>query len=132
MPFPTVTSAYAAVLALIYFGLSMWVSAGRGKYRVNHGDGGEAALLCRIRAHANFAEYVPLILIMAALLEAGGAAAGTMHALLLPLTVARLMHPVGMVARLQSPQQFIFRAGGAILTWLALIGAAVLLLLRLV
>jgi len=130
MAFPAVTAAYAAILGLIYVVLSFWVVMARGKYRVVHGDGGHTPLHRRIRAHANFAEYVPLILLLAALNEAGGAAGATIHALLLPLTAARVMHPIGMVAPENSRQQYMFRAPAAIATWLILIAASVLLLMR--
>ncbi|MFT2095263.1 MAPEG family protein [Acidiphilium multivorum] len=73
MTFPTVAAGYGALLALIYLVLSLWVGFGRFGFRVIHGDGGNDRLARRIRAHANFAEYVPLILLLAALLEASGA-----------------------------------------------------------
>ncbi len=98
MDFPAVTAGYSAILALIYIALSAWVVQGRGQYRIEHGDGGEARLNRRIRAHANFAEYVPLALIMAAFLEGSGTPPFTIHALLAPLVVSRIMHPIGMVA----------------------------------
>ncbi len=112
-------------------GLSIWVIAGRAKHRVHHGDGGNDEMNRRIRAHANFAEYVPMILLLVALLEASGAGRGTVHALLLPLLAARLMHPIGMVAPVASLQQGIFRGVGASVTMLILVVASVLLLFRL-
>jgi uncharacterized membrane protein YecN with MAPEG domain len=131
MAYPTLTGLYAAALALVFAGLSIWVIAGRAKYRVNHGDGGHDDMNRRIRAHGNFTEYVPLILLLVALLEAGGAGHGTVHALLLPLLAARLMHPIGMVAPVGSLQQGIFRGVGASVTLLILTAASVLLLVRL-
>jgi uncharacterized membrane protein YecN with MAPEG domain len=130
MVFPAVTAFYAAILALIYLGLSFWVVAGRGKFKVVHGDGGHDTLHRRIRAHANFIEYVPIILILCALLEARGAGGLTMTILLLPLTIARLMHPVGMIAKENSLQQYLFRAPAALITWVVLAASAILLLLR--
>ena len=131
MAYPALTGLYAALLALVFAGLSIWVIAGRAKHRVHHGDGGNDDLNRRIRAHANFAEYVPMILLLVALLEAGGAGRGTVHALLLPLLAARLMHPIGMVAPVASLQQGIFRGIGASVTMLILVVASVLLLVRL-
>ncbi len=131
MVFPAVTAFYAAILALIYLGLSFWVVAGRGKLKVVHGDGGHHTLQRRIRAHANFSEYVPIILILCALLEARGAGGLTITLLLLPLTIVRLMHPVGMVARENSLQQYLFRAPAALITWIVMAAAAILLLVRL-
>jgi uncharacterized membrane protein YecN with MAPEG domain len=130
MAFPAVTAVYAAILGLIYFALSVWVVMGRAKLRIVNGDGGNTQLHRRIRAHANFAEYVPLILILAALIEGGGGAKAGIHLLLAPLVIARLMHPIGMVAAENSPRQFMFRAPGALITWITLLAAAVLLLIR--
>ena len=132
MQFPALTAFYGAILALIYAVLSLWVIAGRGQFGVLHGDGGQDRMIRRIRSHANFAEYVPLILLLVAFLEAGGAAgAATVRALLLILVVARLMHPVGMMAPVGSVQQYVFRGTSVVATLSALIAAAVLLLVRL-
>jgi uncharacterized protein len=131
MSFPALTAIYAAVLALIYAVLSAWVVAGRIAFRVNHGDGGHIPMNRRIRAHANFAEYVPLILLLVGLLEADSASRLTIHALLLPLVIARILHPIGMLAPEASAQQFALRGPSAMVTWLVLVIAAVLLLLRL-
>jgi uncharacterized protein len=130
MAFPTVTAGYGALFALIYVGLSVWVSGGRATFRVIHGDGGSERLARRIRAHANFAEYVPFILLLAALLEASGSDRFTMNALLFPLLIARIVHPFGIVAPENSRQQFLCRAPGAAVTWLVLIAIAILLLAR--
>ncbi|MDD2877558.1 MAG: MAPEG family protein [Acidiphilium sp.] len=131
MTFPHITATYGAILALIYMVLSAWVVAGRGTFKVLHGDGGNLHLNRRIRAHANFAEYVPLILILVGLLEADGAGPVAMNALLLPLVIARIIHPFGMIAPENSAQQFALRAPGAMITWIVLVAAAVMLLLRL-
>ena len=72
MVFPVVTAIAAAVLGLIFAALSGWVIAGRLSTGVLHGDGGEETMNRRMRAHANFIEYVPLILLLVALLECGG------------------------------------------------------------
>jgi uncharacterized membrane protein YecN with MAPEG domain len=131
MLFPAITAAYAAVLALLFAALSAWVIAGRVKFRVHHGDGGAAMLNRRIRAHANFSEYVPMILGLVGLLEASGASRAVIHALLLVLLVARIMHPIGMVAPEASARQFAFRAPSVIATIAVLIVSAMLLLIRL-
>jgi uncharacterized membrane protein YecN with MAPEG domain len=130
MTYPTLTALYAAGFALIFFVLSIWVVAGRATSRVWQGDGGEARLNQRIRAHANFAEYVPLTLLLVGLIEAGGAGRGTVHALLAPLFVARLLHPIGMTAEDNSVSQRMLRGLPATVTWLVLLAAAILLLIR--
>ncbi|ACA16179.1 uncharacterized relative of glutathione S-transferase MAPEG superfamily-like protein [Methylobacterium sp. 4-46] len=111
MIFPATTAVYAALLALAYLGLAGWVIAGRVASGVLHGDAGNGTLLRRIRAHANFSEYVPLALLLIGLLEAGGARHALVQGLLIVLLVARLLHPVGMLAPKNSPRQFACRGG---------------------
>ncbi len=88
----TITPLYAGILALLYFALSYRVVQMRGRGQPSLGDGGDLALLRRIRGHANFAEYVPLILLMIGLLELGGFPAYLLHALGTTLVVARVLH----------------------------------------
>ncbi len=130
MVFPTLTAFYAAILSLIFAGLSSWVVIGRGQFSVFHGDGGNDRLSRRIRAQGNFAEYVPLILLLIAFLEAGGANRSVVRALLLILVVVRIMHPIGMVAPQDSLQQYVFRGTSAAATLLILTIVAALLLLH--
>lgn len=130
MTFPASTAFYAGLLALIYAGLSSWVVAGRLSSSVLHGDGGDSALLKRIRAHGNFAEYVPLTLLLVALLEIQGAGYALVQTLLIVLVIARLLHPVGMLAPENSVQQYVCRGGGTIATFLVMSVAAILLLIR--
>lgn len=128
MIFPATTATFAAILALVYLGLSGWVIAGRLTGNVLHGDGGDADLQKRIRSQANFGEYVPLALILIALLEARGGGHGTVLTLLVILLIARILHPVGMFAPPNSPRQFACRGGGIIAT-MGIIAVAALLLL---
>ena len=130
MTFPQVTALYAGLFGLLAVALGAWVIAGRVAHRVHHGDGGLEAVNRRIRAHANFAEYVPLALIVIGLLEASGAGRGTLHALLAPLLLARLAHPVGMLAPVGSPRQFACRGVSALVTLVVIAAASLLLLLR--
>jgi uncharacterized protein len=78
---PLITATYVATLALLYAVLSLQVLRLRRRNRVGFGDGENAALRCAIRAHAHFAEYVPIIALMAAMLEMSGLAATRIHML---------------------------------------------------
>lgn len=130
MIFPSTTATFAAIFALIFVGLAAWVVAGRLGSDVLHGDGGDQSLLKRIRAHGNFAEYVPFALILIGLYEAGGGGHGVTLSLLILLLVARILHPVGMLAPKNSPRQFACRGGGIITTFAVIAAAALLLLFR--
>ena len=87
-----ITMGYAALLALLLLALSMRVVDGRRRFGVNLGDGDNAAMTRRIRAHANFVEYVPLLLTLLALLEAAALPAWLLHGFGATLLVSRLMH----------------------------------------
>ena len=63
-----VTPLYVALLALWLLVLSARVIRERQAARVSLGDGGNRRLQRAIRGHANFVEYVPLALLMLAIL----------------------------------------------------------------
>jgi uncharacterized membrane protein YecN with MAPEG domain len=130
MTFPALTAFYAALLALFYAGMSLWVIMGRVSDDVLHGDGGHQGLQKRIRSHGNFAEFVPLTLLLIAFLEAGGAGRTLVQTLLVILLVARLLHPIGLFAQKNSVQQFACRGGGVFGTLGVMITAAIMLLVR--
>ncbi|MBB5711193.1 MAPEG family protein [Sphingomonas xinjiangensis] len=55
--------------ALINFWLAARVGQLRIARRISVGDGGDPQVLARMRAHANFAEYAPVVLLLIALIE---------------------------------------------------------------
>jgi uncharacterized membrane protein YecN with MAPEG domain len=131
MPWPHITAFYLAVLALIYTVLAFNVARLRYRNRAAFGDGDNPALRSAIRAHAHFAEYVPIITLMVAMLEMSGIAASRVHLLMGALLVSRLAHPAGMYAKPMSPSFRIFRVGGMWLTMVLLVTCAVMILTRL-
>lgn len=88
----TITPIYAGLLAILYFVLSYRIIVMRGPGGPSLGDGGNPILLRRIRAHGNFAEYTPFILVMIAMLELGRQPGWLVHALGATLLIARLLH----------------------------------------
>lgn len=64
------TALYGGILGLVYLVLTVNVIRYRFSLKVNLGDGGHEPLNLAIRAHANFAEYVPLTLLLIGLCEA--------------------------------------------------------------
>jgi hypothetical protein len=118
----TVTPLYAGLLALLFFALSLRVVQMRGT-GISLGDGGNPAMLRRIRGHANFAEYVPLVLIMMALLELSKFSIYVLHAIGVTLFVARLLHGYA----LSFTEKFKFgRFWGTLLTYIVMVVAGVL------
>jgi uncharacterized membrane protein YecN with MAPEG domain len=130
MQLPTITGFYLGFLALLYAVLGLQVSRLRRGHRVLFGDGDNIKLRSAIRAHANFAEYVPIIVLMMALLEMSGMPAIRVHLLMAALLVARLLHPLGMYVGPRTMQFQICRVGGISLTILVLIASALQLLAR--
>jgi uncharacterized membrane protein YecN with MAPEG domain len=127
---PTITAAYVAILALLHAALGLRVVRLRGRNRAAFGDGGNADLRGAIRAHGHFAEYVPIISLMAAMLEISGAPAMTLHAPMGALVAARLLHPFGMNAQPQTWRFRIFRVGGMTITITVMVSLALLILRR--
>jgi uncharacterized membrane protein YecN with MAPEG domain len=96
-------------LALIFLWLSLRVIRYRRGERIPLGSGGNAALERAIRAHANFAEFVPFAVLLLILAEWGGAWPWLLHALGALLVAARLSHGIGIV---QEPEDFRLRVFG--------------------
>lgn len=98
MPILT-TSLYAALLAILCLVLAGRVGALRGrKQTISLGDGGDAELLVAMRRHMNFVEYVPLALLLMALVEVNGGSKTMIHGFGAVLLAARLIHPFGIDA----------------------------------
>jgi uncharacterized protein len=130
MHMPTITAFYLAVLALLYVGLSLQVIRLRLVNRAAFGDSGNVALRSAIRAHAHFAEYVPITTLMVAFLEASGSSALRVHLLMGALVVARLLHPLGMYATPNTWRFRIGRTGGVTITIVLLATSAFSILSR--
>jgi uncharacterized protein len=98
MPILT-TSLYAALLAIVCIVLAGMVGSLRGKKKtISLGDGGDPDLLVAMRRHLNFVEYVPLALLLIALVELNGGSKTLIHALGAILLAARIIHPFGIDA----------------------------------
>ena len=68
----TVTPIYATILGLLFIALSVRTIRMRRKHRVAVGDGNNSELRRAMRVHANFAEYVPLALLLIFFVELDG------------------------------------------------------------
>ncbi len=126
--YPATTAIFAALLAIEFILLSAWIVVGRVRKNALSGDAGDKDFAKRIRSQANFAEYVPFAVLLIALLEARGGSHGLVLTLLVVLLIGRLLHPIGMFAPPNSPQQFGCRGGGILATFLVTLIAAIALL----
>jgi len=118
-----VTPLYAGLLALWFLVLSVRVARNRGKRQVSLGDGGDTMLQRMIRAQGNFAEYVPMVLVLLVILELSHFSTYVLHGLGITLVVGRLLHGYA----LGFSKQFMFgRVFGTVLTFATLLIAGLL------
>lgn len=127
-----VTLATASVLAIAYVFLSVAVGRQRGMANVSLGFGPEesvaigqehtaSSLLIAIRRHAQFAEYVPISIILLLLLEVSHANRVALVVLATMLMVSRLSMAVGLGRRTPNP----LRAAGNLLQWGMIVASSI-------
>ena len=109
-----ITGLYASLLTPLFLLLAIRVIRARRGARVAVGDGGNALLMRRMRVHANFAEYVPIALILMALAESLGTTPWLLHGLGVALVGGRLAHAYGMS---QPQEKFGFRVTAMVVTF---------------
>jgi uncharacterized protein len=122
---PTILPIYAAIFALLFVYLSIRIILKRNSLKISLGDAGNKDMQRAIRVHANFAEYVPLCLLLIYLVEQSGVYAWFLHALCSGLLVGRLSHAYGVS---QQHENFVFRITGITLTFIVLFACAAHLL----
>ncbi len=120
-----ITPVYAAILALIFIFLSFRTLRLRHRFRVAIGTGENETLSRAARVHSNFAEYVPLALILIYFLESETGAKISIHVLCIALIAGRLLHAYGLS---QIAEDFRFRVVGMVLTLACIIFASLWLL----
>lgn len=116
----TLTIAGAATL------LNIWIGRRVGQMRMTHkisiGDGGNEALIARMRAQANFVEYTPFFLILLGLIELAIGSALWLWIVAVVYILARIAHAFGMDR--PSPDPLRLRMVGIVITLLVLFGLA--------
>jgi uncharacterized membrane protein YecN with MAPEG domain len=93
-----VTTTIACLLSLFFVRLTFNVINLRRKLKVSLGTGGHDSLERAIRAHGNFAEYVPMSLLLLACLEFNSAPGLLVWALGIALLAGRVVHAIGINA----------------------------------
>ena len=122
-----ITAAYAGLLGLVFLGLTVRVVRRRGAVKAALGDGGDVVLERRIRAHGNFAEFVPLVLVLMTLLELQSVSGWILHLVGACLLVGRVIHGLNIS---REDEVLAGRAAGMALTLTALGVASIAALLR--
>ncbi len=91
-----ITLTIAAAAALLNIWLGARVVRARSPLKISVGDGGNEGVMRRMRAHANFAENMPLFLILLALLELAGGHKWLLWGTGIAFILARIAHGIGM------------------------------------
>jgi uncharacterized membrane protein YecN with MAPEG domain len=125
MPSLPVMPIYAALLALLFIYLSVRTIGVRRRLQIALGDKNQPEMQRAVRVHANFAEYVPLGLILLHLVEARTPPGWLLHALCLLLLAGRVLHAYGVS---QVKERFQFRVSGMAMTFTSLGGSALYIL----
>ena len=112
---------YAAILGLLFVALSVRTLRMRRRLQIAVGDAGNHAMLRAMRVHSNFAEYVPLSLLLLYFAELRGAHPLLVHALAICLVLGRSSHAYGVS---QIKEDYRFRVFGMATTLTSLIIAA--------
>jgi uncharacterized membrane protein YecN with MAPEG domain len=108
----------AAAAALINVWLSIRVGQVRTREKVMVGDGGNDAVIRRMRAHANFIENAPFVLILIALIELSCGQSTWLWAAGVLFLIGRVAHAFGMDGPMRA------RFVGTLITLLTLVGLA--------
>jgi uncharacterized protein len=121
-----ITLTLAAAAALINLWLMIRCGQVRTSEKISVGDGGSELLIRRMRAHANFIESAPIVLILIGALEITGGTSNWLWAVGIAFTIGRLAHGLGMDGGALEKGRLV----GTLLTFLTLIGLAVMALIR--
>lgn len=111
---------YVALFGLLYLVLSVRTLRLRRRLRIAVGDGGNPMMLRAMQAHANFAEYVPLTLVIIFMMERVGTFVWVQETLCFVLLGGRICHAWGIS---HEPEDYRFRVAGMMLT-LGVLGVA--------
>lgn len=119
----TIVPVYSACLALMFIFISFRVIIIRRRAGIALGTRRDIRLLRAARVQANFAEYVPLALILLSFVEMQ-APPKFVHTLALALIAGRICHAYGVS---REPEDFRYRITGTAITFTVLAGSAMLI-----
>ena len=115
---PKITLLFASLHILLMLVLAVPVVLHRNTHKIGIGDGGDKRLARKIRVHGNFVEYVPIALLVLALLELSGLPVAWVWGFGGALLLGRLLHAFGLS---RSGGYSVGRFTGTALTWLVLL-----------
>jgi len=113
-----ITLTIAGAAAILHVWLSLRVSRLRRPLKIGVGDGGNDALARRMRAHGNYAENMPIFLVLLGFLELATGGSLWLWGAAIAFILARIAHAFGMDREGANP----LRVGGIAISWLVLLG----------
>lgn len=118
-----ITAFYAGLLGILFFYLSLLVIKGRRSKQISLGDGGDHHFQQVIRAHGNFSEYTPLVLILLFIAEINLSHPIVLHLAGTALLSGRFLHAFGLRRHSGASWQ---RVAGMLLTFASLITLSIM------
>lgn len=116
-----ITLTIAGAAAILHVWLSLRVSRLRRPLKIGVGDGGNEVLARRMRAHGNFAENVPLMLILLGFVELATGGSLWLWGAAILFILARIAHAFGM----DRSGANALRVGGIGISWAVLLGLGI-------
>ncbi len=111
-----ITLVAAGGAAIINFWLAMRVGNVRRAAKVSIGDGGDMALIARMRAQANFIEYTPIVLVLIGAIELSQGTSTWLWAVAALYLLGRVGHGLGMDGWIPG------RMGGTLISLFTMLG----------
>jgi uncharacterized membrane protein YecN with MAPEG domain len=121
-----ITAFYAGLLGILFCYLSVLVVKDRFSKKISLGDGGDHHFQQVIRAHGNFSEYTPIVLILLFIAEVNLSNPILLHLAGTAIISGRFIHAFGLRRHSGVSWQ---RVSGMLLTFTSLITLSVMNLL---
>jgi len=123
MPPLEAAAVYVGINILLLIYLALRVVLTRRSAQVSVGHGGNAELELRTRVHGNATEYIPAMMIGLVTAAYMGIPVLWIHVLGGTFTFGRILHVIGLSRNILPA-----RASGVLLTWIAMIAIALMLI----
>jgi len=116
-----ISLASAAAAAVTNIWLSIRIGQMRGAKKISIGDGGDEALIRRMRAQANFIENTPIVLVLIAVIELARPMNPWLTGVAVLYVLGRIAHGLGM----DGGSLKLGRGIGTLITMVTLLGLAI-------
>jgi uncharacterized protein len=121
-----ITPFYSGIFGLFFVALSVRTLLLRRKFGIAIGNNNQPLLERASRVHSNFAEYVPMSLLLIYFLELKMPSNVWINFICIALLIGRISHAYGVS---QVQEKFIYRVIGIALTFMVIISTSVRLII---